>query len=268
MNKKDMNIMPYDGQDAFYSGTDEEYEEFLRQASERVNFINADTEPEPVDNTQRINLNETINLQNVIDKFKKTAGDIGQGAKIFKDSVVNKMDKFMAKRPETEGETGFAGYEDSSPSFENVPEPPVRKPQQTYVKTDAGQAGTGKETELVNSALHSVSEQIDALAEQIAELESRLSANSDEKQDAANDIAEEIKNLGSGISDIRQSVGSVAKLNDSIFDLKNTQLNTKNSVANLEIAFGRLKKKCVLGVTVVSILSAIIIALEILLMLS
>lgn len=268
MNKKDMNIMPYDGQDAFYSGTDEEYEEFLRQASERVNFINADTEPESVDNTQRINLNETINLQNVIDKFKKTAGDIGQGAKTFKDSVVNKMDKFMAKKPETEEETGYAEYEESSPSFAPMPEPPVRKVQQTYEKTNADRADTNKEMKLVNSAISSVSKQIDALAEQIAELESRLSAKNDEKQDAADDMAEDIKNLGSGISDIRQSVGSVAKLNDSIFDLKNTQLNTKNSVANLEIAFGRLKKKCVLGVTVVSILSAITIALEILLMLS
>ena len=81
-------------------------------------------------------------------------------------------------------------------------------------------------------------------------------------------MTEEIKTIGTGIADVRQSVGSVSRLNDSVFDLKNTQLNTKNAVSNLELAFGRLKKKCVLGITVMSILSVIIIALEILLMLS
>ena len=30
-----------------------------------------DADAEPVENTQRINLNETINIQSVIDKFKK-----------------------------------------------------------------------------------------------------------------------------------------------------------------------------------------------------
>ena len=30
MDKKGMNIESYDGQDAFYTGTDEEYEEFLK----------------------------------------------------------------------------------------------------------------------------------------------------------------------------------------------------------------------------------------------
>ena len=104
MSNKGMNIQSYDGQDAFYSGTDEEYEEFLRRASENMNFDDENVNPEPVENTQKINLNETINLQNVIDKFKKTAGEIGQGAKAIKDTVAAKIDKLMEKKPEPDEE--------------------------------------------------------------------------------------------------------------------------------------------------------------------
>ncbi len=68
MDKKGMNIESYDGQDAFYTGTDEEYEEFLKNVDVKTDN---DADAEPVENTQRINLNETINIQSVIDKFKK-----------------------------------------------------------------------------------------------------------------------------------------------------------------------------------------------------
>ena len=37
--KKDMNIESYEGQDAFYSGSDEEYEEFLKNADLEIEEI-------------------------------------------------------------------------------------------------------------------------------------------------------------------------------------------------------------------------------------
>ena len=43
-------------------------------------------------------MNETINIQSVIDKFKKKAGDIENGARKFKDTVVSKVDEFKAKK--------------------------------------------------------------------------------------------------------------------------------------------------------------------------
>ena len=44
MDKKGMNIESYDGQDAFYTGTDEEYEEFLKNAEVKTDN-DADAEP-------------------------------------------------------------------------------------------------------------------------------------------------------------------------------------------------------------------------------
>ncbi len=77
------------------------------------------------------------------------------------------------------------------------------------------------------------------------------------------DLRYSLSEIGGGVTEIKQAVVSVSKLNDSIFELKNAQINTKNSVAELEEGFAKLKRKCVAGVTILSILSAVIIALEV-----
>lgn len=292
MSNKGMNIQSYDGQDAFYSGTDEEYEEFLRRASENMNFDDEMINPEPVENTQKINLNETINLQNVIDKFKKTAGGIGQGAKAIKDSVAAKIDKLKEKKAEKENreeipeeeeiqaeiETDDApAFEDNSAIADTLTDPlasPLKQPEPTYGEMAAitgvteQMGGVAAKVDSAGEAINSMSRKLDNLEKQLEALTNKISDTQNENDTSVQDMADEIKAIGMGIADVRQSVGSVSRLNDSVFDLKNTQLNTKNAVANLETAFIRLKKKCVLGITVMSILSAIIIALEILLMLS
>ena len=295
-----MNIQSYDGQDAFYSGTDEEYEEFLRRASENMMLDDEQIIPEPVENTQRINLNETINLQNVIDKFKKTAGGIGHGAKTIKDTVAAKIDKLKEKKPEPEKEE--VAEEKIEEKIEEAPKPEIEKPSVPFIKSKDNSDITDKladsmttsfkkldeikgemramadvpeqvdgvaaKIDSAGEAIGSLSLKLDDLAKQLEALSEKISDSKNEKDTSLMDMTDEIKAIGMGISDVRQSVGSVSRLNDSVFDLKNTQLNTKNAVANLETAFTRLKKKCVLGITVMSILSAIIIGLEILLMLS
>ncbi|MBR0089838.1 MAG: hypothetical protein IJP94_08375 [Clostridia bacterium] len=292
MSKKDINIKSYDGQDAFYSGTDEEYKEFLKHATESLDMDGADKEPEPVDNTQKINLNETINLQNVIDKFKKTAGDIGQGAKAFKDNVVSKMDKFKTKMAdgldeaaedlsEADDEPGFkeAIKNKVTSDAEAITEKITNSVKKSAKKVDELKGemkamadmpdkidGVGTRLDGINGALKSISADISSINEQLEELRNALTTEEGEEDEAETLItgmAEDIQMLCTSVTDIRQSVGSVSKLNDSVFELKNNQLNTRNAVSNLETAFARLKKKCILGVTVVSVLSAIIIALEI-----
>lgn len=300
MSKKD-NIMSYDGQDAFYSGTDEEYKEFLKKATEGIDMDKADREPEPVDNTQKINLNETINLQNVIDKFKKTAGGIGQGAKALKDNVVSKMDKFKNKKADNDedeqedfdvdaDDEEIPDIKDTVKSKVTAEAEAISEKLASSVKKSAKKVdelkgemkamkyvpdkieGVGTKLDGINGAINSISEDIKSINEQLEELRSVLTTEEDEDDGEAEAVitgmAEDIQMLCTSVTDIRQSVGSVSKLNDSVFELKNNQLNTRNAVSNLETAFARLKKKCILGVTVVSILSAIIIALEIVNLLS
>ena len=250
MDKKGMNIESYDGQDAFYTGTDEEYEEFLKNVDVKTDN---DADAEPVENTQRINLNETINIQSVIDKFKKKAGDIENGARKFKDTVVSKVDEFKAKK-EAENTT----------EAENEKE--EKKKDNSFEKV----VKTAEESKIQN-----VSEDIDGLKSKIKDISEKLNiidVQDNERMKEHKDNYSEIKNsvdeIAKSVSEVKQAFNSISKLNDSVFDLKNTQLNTKNTISELESSFVKLKKKCVLGVTVLSILSAIVIVLEVVLMLS
>lgn len=287
--KKDMNIQSYEGQDAFYSGTDEEYEEFLKNADIKMND---GEEAEPVENTQRINLNETINIQNVIDKFRKTAGGIGSSARNIKDTVVNKMDMFKSKKDdEPSGSEDEETADEVSEEKEQIAEESgiadkiknsVKSSVQTSVqKIDEIKEGARSITEMserfddVEIKIQNVCDDVSSLAEKLSALSEKMNVyevqakeRMKEHEQNYSDIKEAVETAGAGISEIKQAVNSVSRLNDSVFDLKNTQLNTKKSVSDLETAFTRLKKKCVLGVTVLSILSAIVIVLEIVLMLS
>ncbi len=266
MDKKDMNIKSYDGQDAFYTGSDAEYEEFLKNADIK---LNDGEKAESVANTQRINLNETINIQSVIDKFKKTAGGIENSAKKFKDTVVSTMDMFKTKNEDTE-------------SADKAKENDLESMKTTQDYTFGNNTNYTDDMTMEEKDIVCVQEGIDKITGDVSELSQKISLLTDKVKDAElknregtieqqsfyDDLRRTINDIGISISEVKQSVGSVAKVNDSIFDLKNTQHNTKNALLNLETAINRLKKKCVLGVTVLSILSAIVIVLEILLMLS
>ena len=69
--KNASKIEPYDEADSFYSGSDEEYKEFLDGLDVELNGGG-----EPVEDTRRINLGETINVKDVLGRVKETAGSI------------------------------------------------------------------------------------------------------------------------------------------------------------------------------------------------
>lgn len=304
MDKKGMNIESYDGQDAFYTGTDEEYEEFLKNADVKMDN---DTDAEPVENTQRINLNETINIQSVIDKFKKKAGDIENGARKFKDTFVSKVDEFKAKKEtentseeknETEENKKDSSFEkvvktaeDIKEDIKNaVDESGIKEKVKNTVKNsvekfdnkfDNIRESVVSVSEMsdrfddVESKIQNVSEDIDGLKSKIKDISEKLNVidvqdneRMKEHQDNYSEIKASVEEISKSVSEVKQAFNSISKLNDSVFDLKNTQLNTKNTISDLESSFVKLKKKCVLGVTVLSILSAIVIVLEVVLMLS
>lgn len=292
MEDKNINIESYDGEDAVYSGSDEEYEEFLKSVDGKMNTSD---EAEPVENTQKINLGETINIQGVIDKVKKKAVEFGEAAKSMKDDVAGKIEDFKAATANTDdeddGETRFEKFEktvDGIKSSLNVDE--MKKQISDSVKGSMGKIGNVRDglssiTERfdgtdekvdeiadgiddLTEALEGLTEKVDAVAEKLQLIEIQDMESSRERAQNNADLRHSLGNIGEDVTEIKQAVVSVSKLNDSIFDLKNAQINTKNSVSELEEGFARLKKKCVAGVTILSILSAIIIALEVVQLLS
>lgn len=72
---------------------------------------------------------------------------------------------------------------------------------------------------------------------------------------------EEVKSLQ---SKMRHSISDMAKVSDSVFDLKNTQQGMKNAMQNMDIAVVNLKKRLVSCMTLLSILSFLVVVMQIL----
>lgn len=119
------------------------------------------------------------------------------------------------------------------------------------------------------------SHEIIKISEDISKLLNATSGSAAASEKTHKLITELSSNLESTVMDINKrlsgissSVSGVNKINDSIFDLKNSQLNTKNTLADLDVSFSRLKKKMTAGITVLSVISAIIAVLEVINLLS
>lgn len=282
MMDNDINIESYDGEDAVYSGTDEEYQEFLKSVDANMK---TPEDAEPVENTQKINLGETINIQGVIDKVKMKAVEFGEAAKNVKEDVTGKIEDFRAataeknENGESDGETRFERFlSDKKEAIKNIDVDGMKSRISENVKDSVSKLGDLKDgltsiTERFDAAdektaeiaaqLSAVSEKVDEVSQKLALLEIQENDNGRQRAQSEADLTRAISNVSADVSEIKQAVVSVSKLNDSIFDLKNAQVNTKNSVAELEAGFVKLKRKCVAGVTILSILSAITIALEV-----
>lgn len=278
MMDNDINIESYDGEDAVYSGTDEEYQEFLKSVDANMK---TPEDAEPVENTQKINLGETINIQGMIDKVKMKAVEFGEAAKNVKEDVTGKIEDFRAataeknESGESDGETRFERFlSDKKEAIKNIDVDGMKN----HVKDSVSKLGDLKDgltsiterfdasdekTAEIAAQLNAVSEKVDEVSQKLALLEIQENDNSRQRAQSEADLTRAISSVSADVSEIKQAVVSVSKLNDSIFDLKNAQVNTKNSVAELEAGFAKLKRKCVAGVTILSILSAITIALEV-----
>lgn len=287
MDNKDINIKSYEGDDAFYSGTDEEYQEFLKSVDGKMNASQA---AEPVENTQKINLGETINIQGVIDKVKQKAVELGEAAKTVKEDVAGKIEDFKAATAdksedgEDDGETRFEKFlSEKKEAIKNIDVDEVKSRISGTVKSSAAKLGDFTEglasiterfdeneekIEEIAESIDNLSEELKGISQKLQLLEIQANDSGRERAQGEADIKHTISSVGSDVTEIKQAVVSVSKLNDSIFDLKNAQINTKNSVAEMEAGFVKLKRKCVAGITILSLLGAITIALEVLQLIS
>ena len=70
------------------------------------------------------------------------------------------------------------------------------------------------------------------------------------------------------LSEISQSVAALSKVSDSVFDLKNAQVNTKKAIESTENAINALKKRITAATAIFTILAILIIVLQIIALLS
>lgn len=124
----------------------------------------------------------------------------------------------------------------------------------------------------IDSGISTLSEQHSKESEKISaslvEIDNKLSALATSTDTHFDAVSVELNSIERKLIDINSTLNSINKLNDSLFDLKNAQMNTKNALGDLDTAFKLLRKKTIAGITVLSIISAVIAILEVLNLLS
>ena len=276
-----MNIESYDGDDAYYTGSDEEYAEFLKNVEGEA----AGEEAVPVENTQRVSLGDTINLQGVIDKFKEKAGEFSSAAKKFKEDLSSQFEdlkaaasKSSAEKAEPQKETEaepIVETAEPAPAEEAHEEPIITKVIETPPSRSIDIDGFREGMTAVAEGLSAVDKKLDAVDARIAELSDKLRTvelqgmeSGKEASRGFDDLRQSTGSIEESIGDMKQETAGISKLTDSVFDLKNTQVNTKNTLSELEMSFVRLKKKCIVGIVILSLLGAVAIGLQIVQLLS
>ena len=240
---EDKVIKNYNEDDAFYSGTDEDYEEFLKSVDGKINAGSPVVDDESADD---LGATKTINLQGVIDKFRKTADGIMGVSKKFTAGAVSKIEELKKAKEAEEEETA----------------PVEEEPLKVY--TEAPQTVQKVCNVIDDKRFDDINEQLKGIEELLKDIEVQSRSGSSYAENALL----QIKSVSGSVEEIRQAVLGITKLSDSIFDLKNAQMNSKNSLESLEKSFTSLKKKCVMGITVISILTLLSIVMSILVLLS
>lgn len=248
---KDDKINSYDGEDAVYEGSDEEYQEFLEGLD-----IELDKEAEPVENTQRIDLKA---VKNVLNKVKEKAESITEAVAskvVEKSEEVSGNDEARFEKPD----------EEVGADIDEVKAVIADTMNDSMQKIDGLDERLGDVSEdfvNANKKLEKLCEAVTAIQKHIEELENQSSSTSDNMNKQISELKQELSELKPITEQIRDAVNGVSKLSDSVFDMKNSQQNTKTALTDVQTAFARLKKKVTVGIVILSIIGFITIALEV-----
>lgn len=249
-------------------GDNESFDEFTEKSDVRMDYSEPGSDDE-IESTRRFNLRDM--LSGLYKKGEELLRDDDGSDDITENDTVidnNPEDESVSPEPDTDGNS-----EEEKEESENVMSAPVSDEIRAYLEqissgiTALENSDTSKLYESKNST-REITERLDDISKRLSNIKVILDKQSDSNTKSVVNINAKLNAQDERLSDISASLGSVSKLNDSIFDLKNHQMNTRNSMDALEKSFSVLRKKTIAGITVISILSAVLIVLEVLNLLS
>ncbi len=245
----------------------ESFDEFTEKADVRMDYSEPGSDDE-IESTRRFNLRDM--LSGLYKKGEELLRD-DDGSDTIPENNTGIDDKPEADSGSPEADTDSSSEEKKE--SENVMSAPVSDEIRAYLEqissgiTALENSDTSKLYESKNST-REITERLDDISKRLSNIKVILDKQSDSNTKSVVNINAKLNAQDERLSDISASLGSVSKLNDSIFDLKNHQMNTRNSMDTLEKSFSVLRKKTIAGITVISILSAVLIVLEVLNLLS
>lgn len=255
--------------------TEEEFDDFL-DAMAAENTAGDDTD---TGRTQK------FNLQDVLNKVRRKGEDIYQNSKEFISNAISdaKSDTSQvpadeisdSKNSDDDNEVDISADVNTSPTGVQVDESVTITIDEQLRETKELSENLNTSIEefktVINNNMQKIEEQIISLSykdQDIEGLKNELKKHVNSNANSTAAINGKMSAIEIKLNEISNSLSGISKLNDSIFDLKNAQMNSKNSLEELSKSFINLKKKCIAGVTVLSIITVLILIMEVINLLS
>lgn len=239
-------------------------------------MINEKITPEE---TSSENKSDTVNVKSMLDRFRRKAADI------LAEGIDEKSE---APTPEEKTENTAESVSESKSAEESEKEMIIEEisidiEDMKKEISDAVRAAVETEASRIGAAAGGASpEELSKLSQRISEMTGELEAvkkrlqaiqmaTEDKLRDNGNNttaLHKAVAELRDRVGEIAQTLGSVSKLNDSVFDFKNAQINMKKALDVQESAIRRLKKKMNVSTAILSVIGVLIIMLQIIALLS
>ena len=255
------------------SVSDSEFDDFL----DTMEKENSQTEeiPDETDKTQK------FNIQDMLSKMRRKGEDIYQSSREFISNAVSEQPGSVEDTQEdNETEIESADEQSQDNTFictaETINIEHALADADEYLK-EAKQMSEELKTSveefrsLMNDNIGRIEEKLIAMSyreQDIDSLKEALEKHINSNASSTATINGKMSAIESKLGEISNSLSGISKLNDSIFDLKNAQMNSKNSIEELATSFSFLRKKSIAGVTVLSIVAILILIMEVINLLS
>lgn len=253
--------------------SDTEFDDFL----DTMEKENSQTEeiPDETDKTQKFNIHDMLS------KMRRKGEDIYQSSREFISNAVSEHPESVEDTQEDK-ETEIESTDEQSQdntficTAETINIEHALADADEYLK-EAKQMSEELKTSveefrsLMNDNIDRIEEKLIAMSyrdQDIDSLKEALEKHINSNASSTATINGKMSAIESKLGEISNSLSGISKLNDSIFDLKNAQMNSKNSIEELATSFSFLRKKCIAGVTVLSIVAILILIMEVINLLS
>lgn len=117
---------------------------------------------------------------------------------------------------------------------------------------------------LTDDKLLSISGSIERLTNIVENNDIRKEHTLDKVLSSISDISSELAEIKTAQEKMQNSICDLARVSDSVFDLKNAQQGMRTSMQNMEVGVTNLKKKIVSAMTLLSVLSFLVVIMQIL----
>ena len=227
-----------------------------------------------------VGIGDTLNVKNMFTRLRKRTADIfsdvidekpeeeTEQEENVKDELENTAEIVLAAAKPAEPEQDVS-VEEISIDIEDIKNE-ISEAVRSAIEVEASKVGGSGTADFTP-----IKKDISEIRNELENIKKRLQvlqhATEEKLRDNGNNttaLHKTTSELRDRVGEIAQTVNNVSKLGDSVFDLRNAQMNMKKALDVQELALRRLKKKLSVSTAILSVIGILIIMLQIIALLS